>query len=116
MVLFTGIFQLPETIPPDVARIVWEKTRVEVACVLMVTATLSDGLYPLPCRFTVWVLSYVGLSVMARTNELLATFSIAEGATWSTEAAYLPASELDPGNNTPGEEAITLDWCCPEAV
>jgi hypothetical protein len=47
IVAFLGIFQLAVTIPAEDAGVVWEKTRVEVVCVLMVTVTLSDALYPL---------------------------------------------------------------------
>jgi len=47
IVAFLGIFQLAVTMPADDAGVVWVKTRVEVVCVLMVTVTLSDALYPL---------------------------------------------------------------------
>ena len=57
IVAFLGIFQLVRTSPEGVARIVWEKTRVEVVCVLIVTLTLSEALYLLACMPTVCVLS-----------------------------------------------------------
>ncbi len=47
MVAFLGIFQLAVTIPAGDAIVVCEKTRVAVVCVLMVTVTLSDAMYPL---------------------------------------------------------------------
>jgi hypothetical protein len=56
IIAFLGLFQLVTTTPVEAAAISAEKTSVEFVWVLMLTATVSDALYPAARTFTVWVL------------------------------------------------------------
>jgi hypothetical protein len=116
MVAFFGIFQLAVTIPAEDAGAVCEKTRVDVACVRMVTVTLSDALYPLAWTLRVWVLSRSEKSTMLMKKELEATPENGTGLTKSTVAMYWPSREVDPGNNTLGYTTRILNWDWPRRV
>jgi hypothetical protein len=110
MVAFLGIFQLAVTIPAEDAGAVCERTRVDVACVRMVTVTLSDALYPLAWTFRVWVLSRSEKSTRLMKKELEATPENATGLTRSTVAMYWPSSEVDPANDRLGYTTRILNW------